>query len=124
MKIFGREPVLWLALVAGLVQLLSSFWLDLSGEQQGVLNALAVAVIGAVTAFAVAREKVAPALLGLVQAALAVGLAFGWDLSAQDQSTVMAFSAAVIGMFLRTQVTAPVSAAVADRSGPHAVGNQ
>lgn len=124
MKIFGREPVLWLALVAGLIQLLSSFWLPLSAEQQGVLNALAVAVIGVATAFAVAREKVIPALLGFVQSALAVGLAFGWELSAQDQSTIMAFAAAVIGMFLRTQVTAPVSAVVADRSGPHSVGNQ
>lgn len=116
MKILGREPVLWLALVAALIQLVSSFVFELSNEQQGVLNALAVAVIGVLTAFAVAKDKVAPALLGLVQAALAVGLAFGWELGAQDQSTIMAFATAVIGMFLRTQVTARVPASTTDAS--------
>lgn len=116
MKIFGREPVLWLALIAGAIQLFSAFIFELSMAQQGVLNAVAVGVVGLLTAVAVAQDKIAPALLGLVQALLATALAFGWELSSQDQSTIMVFATAVIGMFLRTQVTAPVPVATADTS--------
>lgn len=108
MKIFGREPALILALVAAAVALFSATVFDLSIEQQGVLNAVAVAVIGLATAFAVARDKLAPAILGLVQAVLALALAFGLAISPETQGAAMAFVAALVGAFVRTQVAAPV----------------
>lgn len=107
MRIFGREPALWLGLVSAVVQLVSALWLPLTVEQQGGVNAVAVAVLGVVTAVAVAKERVAPAVLGLVQAVLALALAFGLHLPDTHQSVIMAFAAAVAAMFTRTQVVAP-----------------
>lgn len=114
MKIFGREPSLILGLIAAAIQLLSAVALPLSVEQQGVLNAVAVAVIGLVTAAAVSAEKAAPAVVGLVQAVLACALAFGLALSPEVQGAVMAFVTAALSAFVRTQVVAPVPAAAVD----------
>ena len=78
-----REPALILALVASTVQLVSAFVFPLSDAQQGVVNALAVAVAGLVTALMVRSDQLAPAILGVLQAAVALGLAFGWAVHAQ-----------------------------------------
>jgi hypothetical protein len=107
-KIFGREPALWLATFAALVQFLSAQVLDLSVGQQGALNAVAVAVVGAVTAWRVSAEKGVPALVGVLQALLALGLAFGLDMSSEAQSTLMALVTALASLWVRTQVVAPV----------------
>lgn len=107
---FNREPALILALVAATVQMVSAFIFPLTAGQQGVLNALAVAVAGLVTAVLVRSDQLAPALLGVVQAILALGLAFGLALDTASQAVIMSFAAAIVAMFVRTQVTAPVSA--------------
>lgn len=114
MKIFGREPSLILGLIASAIQLFSAIVLPLTIEQQGVLNAVAVAVIGVVTAVAVSTDKAAPAVLGFVQAVLACALAFGLALSPEVQGAVMAFTTALVSAFVRTQVSAPVPAAAVD----------
>lgn len=36
-RVFGREPVLWLALVQGAITLVVAFGLDLSAEQVGAI---------------------------------------------------------------------------------------
>lgn len=105
-KIFGREPALILGLIASAIQLFSAVALPLSIEQQGVLNAVAVAVVGLVTAVAVSAEKAAPAVLGLVQAVLACALAFGLALEPATQGAIMAFATALVSAFVRTQVVA------------------
>lgn len=110
MKVFGREPALILALVAAAVQMVSGFAFELTTDQQGVLNAVAAAVVGLATAWAVARDGLAPAILGLVQSVLALGLAFGLSMSPENQVTIMAFAAAVVAMFVRTQVVSKVTA--------------
>lgn len=114
-KIFGREPALWLALVAAGVSLLSAFVVNVSTDQQAVINAVAVAVVGVITAV-VARDGVSAAVLGLVQAAVALAVGFGLHLSGNEQAIAMSFAAAVVGMFVRTQVAAPVTAAALARS--------
>jgi hypothetical protein len=106
-KIFGREPALILGLIASAIQLVSATVLPLSVEQQGVLNAVAVAAIGLLTAAVVSAEKAAPAVLGLVQAVLACALAFGLHLDPATQGAVMAFATALVSAFVRTQVWAP-----------------
>ena len=53
--IFGREPVLWLALVQAVIGLLAAYGLNFSGEQMGATMALTAALL----AFA-ARSKVTP----------------------------------------------------------------
>jgi hypothetical protein len=110
-KILGREPALWLSLVGVGVQLVTAFGLDLSTGQQASINALAAAVVGLLTAAAV-HDGVAAAILGLLQAAVALGVGFGLRWSPDQQSVVLAFAGAVIGMFVRTQV--------APKAGPRA----
>lgn len=104
---------MWLGLFAAGVQLVSAFILPLSDAQQGVLNALAVTIAGLITAVMVRSDQMAPAVLGVLQAVLAVGLAFGWHLAPEQQSVIMAFATSVVAMFVRTQVTAPARPAPA-----------
>lgn len=107
---FRREPALLLALFAAAVQVVSAFLFALTDEQQAVLNGAAVAAAGLITAAMVVRDQLAPAILGFVQALLALGLGFGLELTPEQQSVLMAFAAAVVAAFVRTQVTAPVGA--------------
>ncbi|MFC8447692.1 hypothetical protein [Kitasatospora sp. NPDC057223] len=108
-KILGREPALWLTLVAVLVKAATAFGLDLTVDQQAGVNALAAAVVGLIVAILVHDGAVA-AVLGLAQAALALSLGFGAHLGADQQVSIMAVVAIAVGMYTRTQVTAPVAA--------------
>lgn len=107
-KIWGREPTVWLALVAALVQAVSGFFFHLTDEQQGVLNAVAAAVLGLVVAFAVKGDYMLPALLGMVKALFALGLAFGAHWAPDKQSLIMVLITAAFAAFVRQQVVAPV----------------
>lgn len=109
----AREPALLiLGLISAGVQMVSAFVFPLTVDQQGVLNACAVAIAGVITAVMVRSDQLAPALLGAVQAIIALGLAFGLQLAPEQQSVLMTFAAAVVAMFIRTQVTAPVGTRV------------
>lgn len=109
-KIFGREPAVVLGLVAALVQLLSATFMDWSVDQQGYINAAAVAVAGLITAWAVSEEALFAALSGVVKAVIALALAFGLALSPDLQSSIMVAVTAIGAFFVRTQVTASVAA--------------
>lgn len=111
MTILGREPAQWLGLLSAGVALFAALVLPLSIEQQGAIMAVATAVFGVVGAFAVSGEKAAPLVAGLVQSVLALALAFGLQLAPEVQGSIMAFVAAGVGWYLRTQVVAPVPAA-------------
>jgi len=106
-KIFGREPVLWLALVEIAIKALCALVLHLSPDQQAVVNAAVVAAAGVVVAVST-HDGVSGAILGLVQAILALGAGFGLHWSADQQAMVMSLASALVGAFVRTQVTAPV----------------
>jgi len=108
-RILGREPALWLALVAVTVKLVSAFVVEVSAVQQTWINAVAAALVGLIVAVQVGDGAVA-ALLGLVHSALALAVGYGLDWSADRQAVVLSFTAALVGMFVRTQVTAPVPA--------------
>lgn len=110
MKIFGREPALWAAFATSAIAMFSAFVLPLSIDQQGVLNAVVVAVLGLVTAAVLRTDGISAAVLGLVKAILAVGIAFGLAWEPATQAVVMTFAAAVTAMFVHTQETAPVPA--------------
>ncbi|MFC1434289.1 hypothetical protein ACEZDB_26980 [Streptacidiphilus sp. N1-3] len=111
-KIFGREPVLWLSLVAVIVKFVSAFWIHVSADQQAGINAAAAAVLGLLIALST-HDGVNAAILGFVQAIVALGVGFGLHLDADHQALLMSLATAVLAMFTRTQVTAPVSAAQA-----------
>lgn len=107
MKIFGREPALWLALIAVAVKLSTAFGLDLTADQQAVINAVAAALVGVLVAVSV-HDGLGAAVIGLVQAAVALAVGFGLHWSPDQQAVVLSFASAIVAMWTRTQVTAPV----------------
>lgn len=107
MKIFGREPAAWLALVAVIVKLSTAFGLDLTDKQQAVINAAAAALVGLIVAFTV-HDGIGAAAVGFLQAAIALAVGFGLHWSPEQQAVVLSFASAVVAMWTRTQVTAPV----------------
>lgn len=108
MKIFGREPALWIQLISSALMMFSAFVLPLTVDQQGVINAIFVSLFGLITAVSV-HDGISAAVLGFIKAAIALGLAFGLHLVPEQQAIIMSFAAAIVGMYVRTQVTAPVS---------------
>ncbi len=114
----SREPALYLTLAATLIRLLSAFWLNLSDEEQAVLNAAATAVAGLIVAVWVKRDGQVAGLLGVVQAVLALAVGFGANLSAEAQAVIMSFVGAAAAMFIRTQVDAPAPPAVTTPTHP------
>jgi nicotinamide riboside transporter PnuC len=110
MRIFGREPAVLLGLLSAALQMVVAFGLALTPEMTASINAVAAAVIGVITAFTLARDQLYPAIMGLAQAALTLGLAFGYDMSADTTTTIMAFVAALLpALAIRPQVTAPLA---------------
>lgn len=115
-KILGREPAMWLAILAAALKLAGAFWLNLSPDVQAWLNAAAAAGMGLAVAVMV-KDGVVAAVVGLAQALLALAVGLGLDWSAEQQAVVMGFVTLVAGAFDRTQVVAPVPAkAIAGRA--------
>ncbi|SEO83684.1 hypothetical protein [Actinacidiphila rubida] len=104
--IFRREPALWLALIAVAVKLVTAFGLNLTSDQQAVINAVAAALVGLIVAVTV-HDGIGAAVLGFVQAAIALAVGFGLHWSPEQQAVVLSFASAVVAMWTRTQVTAP-----------------
>lgn len=109
----GREPaLLYVGLLAPAVQMIAAFFLVTDPAVQGAVNAVAVALAGAITAALVKSDQLVPALTGLAQAGIALVLAFGVALSAEQQATVMTFVGVVVAIIVRDRVTARVPAPV------------
>lgn len=111
--ILGREPAQLFGLIAGFIQLATAVLLPelgvaLTVGQQGQINSVTVAVFGLVTAWALSAEKAAAALCGLMQALVALAVAFGLHWSPASQSSIMAFVALASAFWLRGQVVAKV----------------
>src|SRR6266498_1630521 len=107
MKILGRDPAFWLSLFAALVMGVSTFLFPFTDDQQGVLNAVAVAIVGILTALSV-HDGVVAAVVGFFKALLALGLSFGLHLTPEQQYVLMLIIQAIGTGFVRTQVTAKV----------------
>lgn len=107
--VLGREPAVWAAIVAVVVQFVSAFVVDVDADVQTGVNVAAAALLGLLVAWKVHDGQIA-ALIGFAQAALALGMNLGLDWSADKQAASMAFITVVAQAFVRTQVTAPVPA--------------
>lgn len=106
----GREPALLLiALIGPGVAMLLTFATSLSSDAVSALNAVAVAAAGALTSAWIRSDRLAPAVMGLAQALLVLALAFGWQLSPQQQSAWLTFVGIAVAAYLRTQITAPIT---------------
>lgn len=104
--IAGREPAILAALTGIAVKLIAAFWADLGIEQQSLLNAAVAGGFGLAVA-TITRDGISAALLGLAQALLALAIGFGLHLGADTQALIMSILALIVGMYERTQVTAP-----------------
>jgi hypothetical protein len=106
--LLGREPAALLALFAVAVKLFSAFVMDVDTDTQAWVNAVAAAAMGLLIAL-MTKDGVVAAILGLVQAAiaLAVGLGVHWDTT--TQALVLSAVSLALGAYDRTQVTAPVT---------------
>lgn len=103
----SRDPALWLFAFASIVRLFAAFIVDLNADQQAVLNAGATAVASMIVAVWVRKEGQVPAILGVVQACLALAVGFGTNLSAEEQVIIMTAVGGLAAAFIRTQVVAP-----------------
>ncbi|MET7713651.1 hypothetical protein [Streptomyces sp. NPDC005407] len=110
-KIFGREPSVILGGVAVAVQFLSAFFFNVDQDTQTAVNVVAAAVVGFAVAWMVDKEGLFAALVGLGQAALALGMNLGLNWSGDKQAAFMA-AITIAGQFwlVRDRVTAPVPA--------------
>lgn len=118
MRIFGREPVYILGFIAAALQALAAFGVDISDGTQTGINAVSAAAVGIITAIVLKNGAVAAALLQFAQAAMALFVGLGLDWSAEHQSKVMAAIAALLTLWLREKVTAPVPETRLEQTSP------
>lgn len=119
---FSREPALALIAVIGPAVSLAVSYLGagLGTPVQTAINALAVTAAGVITAvFVHGGDKLAPALLGVAQGVVTLGLAAGWDLTPEQQAGFLTVAGVLIGAFVRTQVDAPIDENGQERAGRH-----
>lgn len=118
MKILGREPVYLLGFIAAALQALSAFGIDLDDGTQTAINAVSAAAVGIITAIVLKSGALAAAIVQFAQAAMALCVGLGLDWSADSQSKVMAAIGALVTLWLRREVTAPVPAVGLEQSSP------
>jgi hypothetical protein len=122
MKLLGREPVYLLGFIAALLQALSAFGVNISDGTQTAINAASAAAVGVITAIVLKNGALAAMLVQFAQAVMALCVGLGLDWSADHQSKVMAAIAALITLWLRERVTAPVPETALERSSPVKAG--
>lgn len=119
-KIFGREPAAVLAFVAVAVKLLSAYTFHASVDQQATVNTVAACVVALLIAIS-AHDSVGAALFNLAQAGIAAAVGFGAHISADNQALWLSGVSVAIGLWTRTQVTAPVAAGGKSMAAPRGV---
>jgi len=106
-KLFGRDPALWSALFVSLVSVLGAFVFHFTVDQEGALNSVFAAIMGIVV-WMVTKDGTPALILGLAKALILAAAAWHFDLPADQQVILMTLLSAVVAMFVRTQVAAPV----------------
>ena len=117
-RIFGREPALLLGFAAAALKLLTAFGLDVSATQQAVINTALAAAVGVWLAVVAKNGALGAALIQFAQAVMAAFVGFGLDWSTDKQGYVMAAIAALLALFERTQITAPVASTRLEEFSP------
>lgn len=107
--IFGRDAAFWLSLTSAAVAFFSAVAMPLSVQQQGVLNAGVATVLGLASIGFLRAEQSVAAVVTVFKALIAVGLAFGWSLAPEVQSSAMVLVELVLtGVLVRPNVVAKV----------------
>ncbi|MVO84204.1 hypothetical protein GPA10_05305 [Streptomyces sp. p1417] len=118
MRIFGREPVYILAVVAIGLKLGAAYGLDLSAEEQGTIMAVLSLAVAVGTAIVLKTGAAGASIVNLAQGLLALFLAFGLDMSAETQALWMSGIEGVVALLLHREVTAPVPALAIEQKSP------
>jgi len=105
MRIFGRDPALWLAAIQAVLSILVGFqWDSLSATQASLWMAAINAVLTVVTAWMIA--PVSPVVYtGLFSALAALGAAYGLHLSQEMVGSVNVAVVAVLTLITRAQIS-------------------
>jgi hypothetical protein len=122
MKVFGREPVYILAVLAIGLKLAAAYGLDVSDEQQTLINTALACLVAVVSAVVLKTGAAGAAILQLASAGLALFVGFGLDLSATEQAGWMSLVAAVLALFEHREVQAPVPLLPVEQSSPVKAG--
>ena len=108
----SREPAaLYIGLIAPVVACLAAFVFAAAPDTQVIVNAAALAVAGAITAFVVKSDNLLPAIVGAISAVVSVGAALGLQLDSAQQASLVVALGAVAAVVVRDRVTARVPAA-------------
>lgn len=121
MKILGREPVYILAFVAVTLKLASAYGLEVSDGQQGAIMAVLSLVVAVVSAIVLRTGAVGAAVINLAQGALALFLAFGLEMAAEQQALWMLLVEGIVALWLREKVVAPVPLLPVEQRSPSAL---
>ncbi|MFC9700938.1 hypothetical protein ACFTWD_09630 [Streptomyces sp. NPDC056943] len=118
MRILGREPVYILAFVAIVLKLSAAYGLDVTIEQQGAIMAVLSLAVALATAVVLRTGAAAAAIVNLAQGMLALFLAFGLHMAAEQQALWMMAVEGAVALALRREVTAPVPELPIEKRGP------
>jgi hypothetical protein len=120
MKIFGREPAVILAFIAAALKLFTAFGLDVTADQQTVINTVLACIVAVASAVVLRDGALYAAILNLAQAGMALFVGFGLDWSSDKQGLVMASVAALLAVFgVRPQVQPPVAVTKLEATSPY-----
>lgn len=115
MKIFGREPTLWIAVVNAVVLGIATLgfnWLD--NDQAGLIVLAINAVLAAVNAYAV--RPISPAVFTYaVSAIVSVLVSYGLEITPDQLASLNAIMVVTLGLITRGQVS-PQNTAVSTAS--------
>lgn len=110
-KLWGREQVVWLAIVAAVAQVLMSYGFDVSGTFQGIVTAIIVFVFAVGNAVRV-HDGVIALATGILTALFSLFTALNLDWTAGHQTYIVGAVSLVLAFFTRQTVTNPVPASV------------
>jgi hypothetical protein len=105
MKLFGREPTLWIGVLSSLVIVIGTFGFNLLSGEQAVLVVVAInAIAGAINAFAV--RPVSPvAFTYVVGSLVALAGSYGLELSIETVAAINAAVVPILVLLTRDQVS-------------------
>jgi len=103
-KLFGREPALWISVISGALSLVVSLGVGLDAEEAAAWVAVITAVFGVATA--ILTRPIAPAAFTtLVTVTADLLAAYHFDVSAGTVAAVNGFVLAVLTLLTRAQVS-------------------
>lgn len=118
MRILGREPVALLAFIAITLKLGAAYGWNVSDEVQTAVMVFLSCAVALVEAFVLKTGAAFAAIVNLAQAAITLFLALGLDMSAEQQALWMFAVEGFVALFLRREVTAPISSLRIEQSSP------